>query len=129
MQCECGNKLKAYKEKQWNINNVEQESSIIIFCNECNYYKQIPLDKAIELIPKGGYCYSDYHIEKGEEAKDFPTMVLDDLCPFWYRLEEMPSQAYGYCAYLLMGDWEEPMGLLWDQCKECHINEENDEED
>lgn len=88
------------------------------------------------LIPKGMYCYD----EKGK-------------CPYWSRRDDLPSQENGYCSFLEksdfdineeMGDipWkngkgeiektteahEIPMGLLWDQCKECGINEWTDEE-
>src|SRR5574343_655414 len=128
MQCEkCGHKLKAYKERQYVIN---RSPHIVVFCDNCDYYETFPLEKAGEIIPKGSYCYSKYHIEEDKRNKNgWPTMVLDDLCPFWYRLPEMPKQAHGYCAYLLCGDWEEPMGLLWDQCKECQVNDDDDDEE
>ena len=83
-------------------------------------------DKSI--IPRGPYCYD----ENGD-------------CPYWSLDKDRPRQRNGYCAYLGKGDWdlnEErvwidpkgneisgkeiglPLSLLWDQCKECGINEE-----
>ena len=59
------------------------------------------------LIPQGNYCY-------GEKCK----------CPFWDVIEEFPHQDNGYCHYLKSGDWQDQgIGLLWDQCKECGVNE------
>jgi len=59
------------------------------------------------LIPQGNYCY-------GAKCK----------CPFWDVLEEFPHQDNGYCHYLKSGDFQHSgLGLLWDQCKECGVNE------
>lgn len=60
-----------------------------------------------QYIPKGCYCYS----EKG-------------VCPFWDSNPKKEHQENGYCHYLREGDWmNERFGLLWDQVKECGINE------
>lgn len=81
-------------------------------------------------IPYGPYCYDE-----------------NGICPYWDIDPEKPHQYNGYCHYLGKGDsdlnqdvqWtncrtgeietaEEigiPMSLLWDQCKECGINEED----
>jgi hypothetical protein len=92
------------------------------------------------LIPDGVYCYN----EKGN-------------CPFWDRDFTRPEQANGYCYFLEKGDWQlnkeindrsifmygpdkgktvsEVFGedttssLLWDQCKECGINDGWDEDE
>ena len=59
------------------------------------------------LIPQGNYCY-------GTKCK----------CPFWDVIEEFPVQDNGYCHYLKSGDFQHNgLGLLWDMCKECNINE------
>jgi len=64
------------------------------------------------LIPHGVYCYQ-YH---GTEFV---------LCPFWSKNHLMPEQENGYCSFLSMADWYgEGQGLLWDQVKECGINED-----
>lgn len=81
-------------------------------------------------IPKGSYCYD-----------------VNGKCPFWAIDETKPAQESGYCHLLKQGDWhtnqeggillnpktgEErkvdyfPFGLLWDQVKECDINDEEE---
>jgi hypothetical protein len=85
-------------------------------------------------IPKGIYCYN-----------------RNKLCPYWSLNKDHEYQNNGYCSLLKSGDWEtskekghwrirqsdgsykeviasgEEMGLftglLWDQVKECGINE------
>lgn len=71
------------------------------------------LDNAMEglipkkVIPEGQYCY---------EGKN--------RCVYWDLREDKPPQERGYCHYLNRGDWEsEDLSLLWDQCKECGVNE------
>jgi len=60
-----------------------------------------------ERIPVGIYCYDD----KG-------------LCEYWELRPDKPPQMNGYCRFLKEGDWESRrFGLLWDQCKECGVNE------
>lgn len=98
------------------------------------------VDKSTGVIPKGPYCYDD----KG-------------LCPYWSEDLSRHEQENGYCSYLERGDWEMnddkkwrvayvkdgeanhelqsghdlgiPMSLLWDQCKECGINDDWEDED
>jgi hypothetical protein len=63
-------------------------------------------------IPPGCYCY---------------TYIDNKLyvCPFWHKAPDKREQENGYCAFLSKGDWEENgTFLLWDQCKECGINDE-----
>jgi len=61
-------------------------------------------------IPSGYYCYDE-----------------DGICEHWSIDETKPAQMNGYCGLLKSGDWENPMfGLLWDQCKECGINMEEE---
>ena len=59
-------------------------------------------------VPKGYYCYD----KKG-------------YCPFWDIALKKEEQSNGYCWLLSKGDWETNsiFNLLWDQCKECGINE------
>jgi len=99
------------------------------------------IKKDPNLIPKGIYCH-----ESGSLTK---------ICPYWSIDNTKPEQANGYCAYLEKGDWDfnieaeivqidpktkeetifskkgevpdMPWSLLWDQCKECGINEEDDD--
>ncbi len=58
-------------------------------------------------IPKGPYCYDG----KG-------------VCPYWSINSKKPKQLNGHCSYLNQSDWEEDsVGLLWDQCKSCEVND------
>ena len=62
-----------------------------------------------QYIPEGAYCYS----ERG-------------ICPFWEMDPTEPEQENGFCHYLNEGDWDsEGVSLLWDQCKECGVNEQD----
>lgn len=56
-------------------------------------------------IPKGLYCYDH-----------------NGICPYWSISRLHESQNNGYCSFLKRGDWEVDFGLLWDQVKECNIN-------
>lgn len=62
-------------------------------------------------IPHGPYCYDE-----------------NGICPWWRQDTSKPKQENGYCLYLKVGDWDLPIGLLWDQCKECCVNMEFSEE-
>jgi len=87
-------------------------------------------------IPKGPYCHS-----------------LDStyaVCPYWKTVKDRERQYNGWCDFLGKGDLELskemtlmntkigeqsrgdelpfPTSLLWDQCKECGINDEEPEE-
>ena len=87
------------------------------------------MKKDKRLIPKGPYCYDEY-----------------GLCPYWNIRNDKPHQYNGYCKYLEKGDWELnqdsyfieeytgeikkgrdmpfPVSNIWDQIKECGINDE-----
>jgi hypothetical protein len=70
------------------------------------------VDNPEEYIPAGVYCYDE------------------KLCPFWDRHSEFDPQMNGYCHLLGKGDWmENGTMLLWDQVKECGINEDYGDED
>jgi hypothetical protein len=93
------------------------------------------LMKDESLIPKGDYCYD----AKGN-------------CPYWSLRKDLPKQENGYCSFLEKSDYdinekqgkihwksnneedtitephEIPIGLLFDQCKECDINMWTEEE-
>ena len=63
-----------------------------------------------DVIPKGCYCYD----ENGN-------------CPYWHLFKSLPKQENGYCHRLKAGDWEiDRLSLLWDQVKECGINDDED---
>jgi len=72
------------------------------------------MGKDESVIPKGPYCYTY------KNGKYY-------CCPYWDMDETKPEQDNGYCSFLEIGDWEEGgSGLLWDQCKECGVNDELD---
>lgn len=76
-----------------------------------NWYTVVNLteDKAKKIIPNGIYCYDE-----------------NGPCPFWDKSLRHEHQQSGFCHWLQEGDWELNGSLLWDQCKECGINlEEN----
>jgi hypothetical protein len=91
-------------------------------------------DKGESVIPKGPYCYDE-----------------NGTCPYLDYDDEKDEQESGYCWYLNEADWEVnetsivknvktgeestghqlgiPIGLLWDQCKSCGINDVDEEEE
>ena len=71
-------------------------------------------DKSV--IPFGMYCYTPIGYYDGKYSVK--------LCPYWSLLEDKPQQENGYCSYMELGDGEEGVFLLFDQCKECGINME-----
>jgi hypothetical protein len=73
---------------------------------------ELTKEQAHSLIPDGAYCYT--HVDG-----------VFTLCPFWDSIEQFPKQGNGYCHFMRCGD-DIRGGFLWDQCKECGIND-NDE--
>lgn len=47
-------------------------------------------------------------------------------CPYWKKLKyrDCCGKRLYYCKYLKMADTYQGNTLLWDQCKECGINDE-----
>lgn len=74
--------------------------------NKPNVSIQEALQNPVKYIPEGIYChYGDY------------------LCPFW----DSHSSYDGYCHYLKQADHDyDYMSLLWDMCKECGVNDDDD---
>lgn len=61
------------------------------------------------VIPFGYYCYD----KTGN-------------CPYIDNAANKDEQQSGFCWFLNKGDWEEDgTFLLWDQCKECGINDDD----
>ena len=88
---------------------------------------QVSIEEALKepekWIPEGVYCYSPNY--DGDSIFDMTAY----LCPFWDKDYDRPHQENGYCHYLNHGDWEDDyMSLLRDQCKECGINDYDDED-
>lgn len=78
--------------------------------------------KDISIIPKGLYCYKELKYDKGTGK-----IKVIGLCPYWSFRSDKPSQECGYCSFLEVGDWEveDGVSLLWDQVKECGVNEDD----
>jgi hypothetical protein len=82
-------------------------------------------------IPKGNYCYvftgkyiaalHPVYISNGGKLHLRPVHMEVIRCPFWDWDDGHPDQEHGYCHYMGLGDWQLNSGLLWDQCKECGI--------
>lgn len=98
-------------------------------CRKC--YKEL-LDitekvkqKDTSIIPEGPYCYTPIgHNKNGYNIKP---------CPYFDTIKNGEHQNDGYCHFLEEGDTnldgsdrEGGFGLLWDQCKNCGINNEDD---
>ena len=82
---------------------------------------ELTVEQCIKLIPEGEYCYAVNILEDGT--------ILRPTCPFWDKIVDFPLQNNGYCHYRKQGDWQMgSVGLLWDQCKCCGINETREED-
>lgn len=70
--------------------------------------------KDTTVIPHGQYCYVPI-------TRDFLGLgkLVTRVCPYWQYRDEN----HGYCAYLEMADGEGDCFLLWDQVKECGVNQ------
>jgi len=80
------------------------------------------LNRDESVIPAGLYCYS--RKSGWKYCADGTPYFETEICPYWASNPDKDEQESGYCAFLKAGDWEaEGIGLLWDQCKECGINE------
>lgn len=76
----------------------------------------------VDEIPEGSYCYT---IKKIVADNDLGFRIKTKSCPFHEISPIFPTQLNGYCHLLKRGDWmtKKGCGLLWDQCKECHLND------
>ena len=99
------------------------------------------MDKS--LIPNGMYCYTPIQTPEAKEAWEKHGIYRVSPCPYWEHydvnihgplpagLAEYQNSYNGaYCKFLKAGDWE-PDGtmLLWDQVKECGINDDWEDEE
>ena len=112
-------RVTVFLDKENYIKKIEQE--IVVGLRNCEdghdlkqqtQFAPTKHDWMESRIPEGPYCYDG-----------------NGICPWWTRNNTKPEQDNGYCGYLQLGDWESKgLSLLWDQCKECGINDdvEND---
>lgn len=92
--------------------------------------------KAAEaVIPQGPYCYT---IDANRETPGTNGAIPITLCRHWKRRTDWPRQGDGYCRLLKCGDstpGRDAEGrpratfLLWDQVKECGINDTDPADD
>lgn len=80
----------------------------------------IEKDKDESIIPRGHYCYTSDEEKNANKDKDDHAFYTK-ACPYWSTIRNGEEQSDGYCSFLEMGD-DEIAGLLWDQIKECGIN-------
>ena len=74
------------------------------------------------IIPKGDYCYRYKFIFLNKKQKHRFPMIKS--CRYWGWDKRYPLEDVGYCKYLKIGDKDKnSQGLLFDQIKECGINE------
>ena len=85
------------------------------------------MNKNTTIIPKGPYCYTVKEIVDNPD-KSKPPIIKTNTCPYWSKRKDMLPQEDGFCSYLDLGDWDLKGGLLWDQCKECGINFDDEDE-
>lgn len=100
--------------QRWNEYSDESKLKII---NNLEFRK----NKELSVVPRGVYCYSfkskNGEIDDGEFA----------MCPFWGLNLTMESQSNGFCVLTGDCDWHDgSLGLLWDMCKSCGINDDID---
>lgn len=80
-------------------------------------------------IPKGDYCYKMLEVIYPEQT-NLPPRIRVKRCPYWESKENQPHQDNGYCHWIGEGDHDhEGLGLLWDQIKECGLNEYSEKEE
>jgi len=80
--------------------------------------------KDISVIPKGPYCYTINRIEHTDNG----AIIHENICPYWSLDETKERQNNGCCSFLGITDADDG-GLLWDQVKECGINDDYDDYD
>ena len=99
------------------ISEIFQKEKILTGLNQA----ELTYEQCAALIPVGEYCYSVKTLPNGK--------VVRITCPFWDKIVDFPSQNNGYCHFRKQGDWQMgSIGLLWDQCKCCGINETPEED-
>lgn len=99
------------------------------------YQRETGKNDLFDLIPKKTpYCYKAY-CPPGVEEKDYANYI-QVVCPFHYFIEipveerinhvgivAVGQTAIGGCKLLKKTDDDyDGWGLLWDSCKECHLN-------
>lgn len=96
---------------------VFSETDVSLLCTE------LTEEQVKGLIPHSDYCYK--WLETPSPENNYRGKVK--TCPFYDKMQNLPAQSNGYCHYLQAGDFtENGTHLLFDMCKECGINAENE---
>lgn len=86
------------------------------------------------VVPVGSHCYTITGVTTREDGM---PVIATKVCPYWKYRGDQPDKRTGYCRLLRAGDATQgrdargnPRGtfLLWDQCKECGINDPDPED-
>lgn len=81
-----------------------------------------------DVIPKGVYCYRP--LGEGHVNAVGLFVYPVEPCPYWASNPDKDSQENGYCAFMKIGDWmEDGTWHLWDQVKECGLNDDMEPDD
>jgi len=76
------------------------------------------------VVPKGVYCYKIRKIDYDNTLSDGKPIIRTNRCPYWSWDRRYPDEDVGYCKYLNLSDRDENSnGLIWDQIKECGVND------
>ena len=81
-------------------------------------------------IPQGAYCYDEngtcpyWSIRFPKSRTEYSNG--EEYLSYKEQAELQDDQCCGYCSFLDQWDWDEG-GELWDQCKECGINDYDEE--
>lgn len=86
------------------------------------------------VIPPGPYCYThsgrmcisnQYHNGDHIEIGEYYITPEIILCPYWKHA----GNNNVYCHYLnCLSEYQDVTNLIWDQCKECGINDDQIED-
>lgn len=88
------------------LKNDEPPERLKLF-NNPKAMARLRAEKGKSVIPRGMYCYG----------------ALNVTCPYWDKAARGPERGDGYCWFLGKGDWDDGVSELWDQCKNCGVND------
>lgn len=90
------------------------------------------IETARQIVPQGPYCYTLADVAYPDGIGK-PPRIKHAACPFYRKRTDWPEQADGYCRFLKAGDSTKGRDrngnprstmLLWDQVKECGVNDD-----
>lgn len=96
------------------------ESSFLDSCSEKvrEFLMAHKDDAPLKQIPTGDYCYSIQSIDNQSGR------IHTSVCPYWSVDNNQAPQNNGCCKLLAIADADDSSdGLLWDQIKNCGLNQ------